>query len=182
MFDGTWEKLPSMGWMFVPLVQYHGGGADATIEPLREHLDDYKRHLDNCLGYGVQACYRGPRLYDGPETKAMVIKTVTKYKKYRQILEGDITHIRRPDGRHMDAIIHTHEAHPARMMRVAYNPTSANQSTTLALPDSLSPYKSIQVTDTDTGKSSTLTPRPNGRFLIELTVGGGTMRMLELNQ
>ncbi len=34
IFDGTWEKTPSMGWMFVPLVQYQGGGAAATLEPL----------------------------------------------------------------------------------------------------------------------------------------------------
>lgn len=33
IYDGTWQKNPSMGWMFVPLVQYHGGGAAATIEP-----------------------------------------------------------------------------------------------------------------------------------------------------
>ena len=35
IFDGTWEKAPSMGWMFVPLTEYHGGGAAATIEPLQ---------------------------------------------------------------------------------------------------------------------------------------------------
>ena len=34
IYDGTWEKTPSMGWMFVPLTQYQGGGAAATIEPL----------------------------------------------------------------------------------------------------------------------------------------------------
>ena len=34
IFDGTWEKTPSMGWMFVPLTEYQGGGAAATIEPL----------------------------------------------------------------------------------------------------------------------------------------------------
>ena len=36
IFDGTWEKTPSMGWMFVPLTEYHGGGAAATIEPLKD--------------------------------------------------------------------------------------------------------------------------------------------------
>ncbi|MCD8534216.1 MAG: alpha-galactosidase [Verrucomicrobia bacterium] len=36
IFDGTWQKTPSMGWMFVPLTQYHGGGAAATIRaPVR---------------------------------------------------------------------------------------------------------------------------------------------------
>ena len=44
-----------MGWMFVPLVQYQGGGADATIEPLRDHLALYEAHLANDLGFGVQA-------------------------------------------------------------------------------------------------------------------------------
>ena len=29
VYDGTWEKTPSMGWMFVPLVEYHGGDAGA---------------------------------------------------------------------------------------------------------------------------------------------------------
>ncbi|MEI0738134.1 hypothetical protein VQ056_18200 [Paenibacillus sp. JTLBN-2024] len=27
-------KTPSMGWMFVPLMPYHGGGAEAILEPL----------------------------------------------------------------------------------------------------------------------------------------------------
>ena len=31
MYDGTWTKTQSMGWMFVPLSQYHGGGAAATV-------------------------------------------------------------------------------------------------------------------------------------------------------
>ena len=35
IYDGTWTKTPSMGWMFVPLVEYHGGGKAATIEPLK---------------------------------------------------------------------------------------------------------------------------------------------------
>ena len=182
MFDGTWEKLPSMGWMFVPLVQYHGGGADATIEPLREHLDDYKRHMDSCLGYGVQACYRGPRLYDAPETKAMVIKAVSKYKKYRQLLESDITHLRRPDGRNIDAIIHTSDNHSGHSLLVAYNPGPERQSTALGLPDTHSPYKDIRVIDTDTNKSWHIKPRQDGRFVIDVTIDAGAMRMLELVQ
>ncbi len=72
IYDGTWEKTPSMGWMFVPLTEYQGGGAAATIEPLAEHLDVYEAHMANLFGTGVQACYRGPRLYDTDETKATV--------------------------------------------------------------------------------------------------------------
>ncbi|MBN1125385.1 MAG: hypothetical protein JXA82_10280, partial [Sedimentisphaerales bacterium] len=97
IYDGTWEKTPSMGWMFVPLTQYHGGGAAATIEPLNEHLDAYGAHLANNFGAGVQACYRGPRLYDTDATKAVVKKWVDFYKKYRPILDSDIIHLRRAD-------------------------------------------------------------------------------------
>jgi hypothetical protein len=54
--------------MFVPLTEYHGGGAAATIEPLDEHPDHYRRMLESNLGLGVQACYRGPRLFDSART------------------------------------------------------------------------------------------------------------------
>ena len=60
IYDGTWEKTPSMAWTFVPLTEYHGGGAEATLEPLGEHLDAYKAHMVQNYGSGVQACYRGP--------------------------------------------------------------------------------------------------------------------------
>ena len=43
IYDGTWGKTPSMGWMFVPLVEYQGGGAAATLEPLEQHLADYEQ-------------------------------------------------------------------------------------------------------------------------------------------
>ena len=43
IYDATWEKTPSMGWGFVPLTAYHGGGADAVLEPLNDHLEDYKQ-------------------------------------------------------------------------------------------------------------------------------------------
>ncbi len=59
IFDGTWDKTPSMGWMFVPLTEYHGGGAAATIEPLKDHLEHYEQRLANLFGAGVIACYRG---------------------------------------------------------------------------------------------------------------------------
>ena len=84
------------------IVTLRAGGAAATIEPLKEHLPDYELHLLNNLGYGVQACYRGPRLFDSPETKTMLVKWVEFYKKHRPILESDILHLRRADGRDLD--------------------------------------------------------------------------------
>lgn len=122
IYDGTWEKTPSMGWMFVPLVQYQGGGEAATIEPLRDHLDHYEQRLANLFGAGVQACYRGPRLYDAPETREIVKKWVDFYKKHRMILDADILHIRRPDGRDFDGILHVDPWGEEKGLLMLYNP------------------------------------------------------------
>lgn len=122
IFDGTWNKTPSMGWMFVPLVEYQGGGKAATIEPLKDHLDHYGQRLANLFGAGVQACYRGPQLYDTPQTKALVQQWVNFYKKHREVLDGDIIHIRRPDGRDYDAILHVNPAGTEKGLLMVYNP------------------------------------------------------------
>ena len=122
IFDGTWEKTPSMGWMFVPLVEYQGGGAEATIEPLSEHLPHYGQRLADLFGAGVQAAYRGPRLYDTQETLDLVKKWVAFYKKHRVILDSDIIHLKRADGRDIDAILHVNPSNSEKGLLMVYNP------------------------------------------------------------
>ena len=134
IYDGTYEKTPSMGWMFVPLVEYHGGGAAATFEPLCDHLDDYESHLAQNFGSGVIACYRGPRLFDTEQTKVVVKKWVDFYKKYRDILESDLIHVRRPDGRSIDCVLHANAQISPCGLAMLYNPTRTVQHITLKLP------------------------------------------------
>lgn len=135
IYDGAWEKTGSMGWMFVPLTEYHGGGEAATIEPLNEHLDHYQAMMHGNLGMGVQACYRGPRLFDTDATKTMVQDTVDWYKKYRDILESDMVHGRRADGRDIDWMLHVNPTLQHKGMLVAYNPL--NQSVTRTITPNL---------------------------------------------
>ena len=123
MFDGTFDRMPSMSWTFVPLTQYHGGGAAATIEPLDEHLDAYMAHMMQNYGVGVQACYRGPRLYDTEKTKQAVIKVVNWYKKYRNILNSPIVHIKRADGRSIDGFMHVNPELKEKGFAMFFNPT-----------------------------------------------------------
>jgi hypothetical protein len=134
IFDGTWEKTPSMGWMFVPLVEYQGGGAAATIEPLKDHLDHYETRLANLFGAGVQACYRGPRLYDAPETRTVVKRWVDFYHQHRAILDSDLIHLRRPDGRDWDGWLHVNPALPERGLAVIYNPLAVAVEREIKLP------------------------------------------------
>lgn len=122
IYDGTWEKTPSMGWMFVPLTEYHGGGPAATIEPLDEHREHYDRMLTSNLALGVQACYRGPRLYDTDRVRDMVRSRVQWFKRYRAILESDLVHGRRADGRDLDWMLHVNPQLDDKGMLVVFNP------------------------------------------------------------
>jgi hypothetical protein len=134
VFDSTWEKTASMGWMMVPLTQYHGGGAAATIEPLKDHLPHYEARLADLFGAGVQACYRGPRIYDTDETKALVKKWITFYKTHRQVLDADIIHLRRPDGRNWDGILHVNPDGKEKGLLMLYNPLATEIRETIRLP------------------------------------------------
>lgn len=134
IFDGTWQKTPSMGWMFVPLTEYQGGGAAATIEPLHENLPHYEQMLAGNLGLGVQACYRGPRLYDTEDTKALVKKWVDFFKLHRRILESDLIHLRRADGRGLDYMLHVNPQLEERGLLMVFNPLDESVRQTLDVP------------------------------------------------
>jgi hypothetical protein len=134
IYDATWEKTPSMGWGFVPLTAYHGGGADAVLEPLNEHLADYKMLMMQYYGAGIQACYRGPRLYDTDETKAMVIEVIDWYKKYRSILNADIIRLRRADGREWDGWMHVDPQGKEKALIMLFNPLDQTITRKLRIP------------------------------------------------
>ncbi|MCW5557227.1 MAG: alpha-galactosidase [Verrucomicrobiae bacterium] len=134
IYDGTWHKTPSMGWMMLPLTEYHGGGPAATIEPLSEHLDAYGAHLAQNFGSGVIACYRGPRLFDTEATRDVVRQWTSFYKQYRDILNSDIIHVRRPDGRDLDCMLHVNPALGHKGLAMVYNPLGTPIKRTLKLP------------------------------------------------
>ncbi len=132
--DGTRYKLPTMGWMFVPLTEYHGGGPAATIEPLNEHLDHYRQRLQNLFGAGVQACFRGPRLFDSSETKAVVQKWVNFYKQHRAILDSSLISLRRADGQDWDGWLHVNPTLNTPALALIYNPLSQPITRQIAIP------------------------------------------------
>ena len=134
IYDGLWEKTPSMSWGFVPLTKYQGGGPEAILEPLHEHLKDYEQLMIQYYGAGVQACYRGPRLYDTETTKKVVTETVAWYKKYRYILNSDIIHLRRADGRDWDGILHVNPGLKQKGFLMVYNPTKEKIEKTINVP------------------------------------------------
>lgn len=134
IFDGTWEKTASMSWGFVPLTKYQGGGPEAVLEPLKDHLKDYEQLMMQYYGAGVQACYRGPRLYDTENTRLTVGKVIDWYKKYRDILNSEIIHLRRADGRDWDGLLHVNPKLKNKGMLMLYNPLKEKITRTIKVP------------------------------------------------
>jgi hypothetical protein len=132
--DGTFHKTPSMGWMLLPLTEYHGGGPAATIEPLHQHLDACEAHLAQHFGSGAIACYRGPRLFDTEQTRAVVRKRTDFYKQCRDILDSDIVHVRRPDGRDLDCMLHVNPSLQRKGLDMAFNPLDQTVKRNLSIP------------------------------------------------
>ena len=133
-YSNTYDRMASSCWSFVPLVEYHGGGAAATLEPLNEHLETYYQIMMGNYGAGIQACYRGPRLYDTEETKSCVKKVISWYKHYRDILNSDIIHLRRPDGKDWDGFIHVNPSLKEKALAMFFNPTGQIMKRTIKLP------------------------------------------------
>ena len=167
IFDGTWEKNPSMGWGFVPLTRYQGGGPEAILEPLSEHLKDYEQLMMQYYGAGVQACYRGPRLYDTEQTKQTVIKVISWYKRYREILNSDIIHLRRADGRDWDGWLHVNPALNQKGLMMIFNPLKEKITRTIKVPLYYTGLKDVAMVTREKGKPFLV--KQNRSYEIELT-------------
>ena len=48
------------------------------------------------------------------------------HKKHRQVLDGDIIHLRRPDGRDWDGILHVNPDGEEKGLIMLYNPLERN--------------------------------------------------------
>ena len=181
IFDGTWAKTPSMGWMFVPLTQYHGGGQAATIEPLKDHLRHYELMMASNLGAGVQACYRGPRLYDAEQTKQLVKKWVDWYKKHRRILESDIIHLRRADGKDLDYWLHVDPAGQEKGLLMVFNPLDTRVSKQIHVPLYYTGLDKIaKISERDGSPKQVQLARNYGVSLdVDLDAGGITWFVME---
>ena len=83
---------------------------------------------------GVQALYRGSRLYDTEETKRMVTASVATYKAHRAILESPAVHIRRADGRDYDGCVHVNPNLEEKGLAVFFNPLETEITRSIRIP------------------------------------------------
>lgn len=134
IYDGTWHKIPTMGWMTLQLVGFYTRDPRVGLEPLHENLDRYEAGLFQYLASGAQFTVRGDRLYDTPETRHMVARWVDWFKEYREVLTGDIIHMARPNGRSLDYILHVNPQGHDRALLAVFNPTDRAIQTRVEVP------------------------------------------------
>jgi hypothetical protein len=103
------------------------------------------------------------------------------YRRYRAILDSDVIHVRRADGRDVDALLHVNPRLKTKGLAVVYNPLPRPVKRTLALP-----LYYTGLTETAQIRREDGPPVPyrlDRRFLIELPVdlpaGGVTWFVIE---
>ena len=64
----------------------------------------------------------------------MVQEVIGWYKRYRDILNSDIIHLRKPDARDWDGIMHVNPNLKEKTLAMLFNPTDADIVRTIRLP------------------------------------------------
>ena len=72
--------------------------------------------------------------FDTDATKAMVKRTVDGYKLHREVLEGDLIHLRRADGRDLDYWLMVNPTGKEKAALVVFNPLAEDRKKTLRVP------------------------------------------------
>lgn len=170
VYDGTWIKQPTMGWMTLQLVGFYSNDPRIGLEPLCENIVRYENQLVQYLASGCQMTIRGRRLYDTPETKAMVSQWIDWFIKYRDILTSDIIHVSRPTGRDIDCIMHVNPKLKEKGIVVFFNPTQNDITKEVRLPLYYTGLKGSAMFREQEGQAKRHSLDAAGNMLVNVTV------------
>lgn len=140
-YKGTYHKIPSMGWSFLPVEEYHGGGAHAKFEPLTENLADYDWALAVAAASGVWPCIRGKRLYDSEKCRAIVKYWTSVIRRHKVLLNSNTVHVYPPKASQnlnyaedIDVILQENHSTEDKLFLMVCNQTEEARTKTLVLP------------------------------------------------
>lgn len=140
-YKGTYHKIPSMGWSFLPVEEYHGGGSAAKFEPLTENLADYDWALAQAAASGVWPCVRGRRLFDSDACKAVVTYWTAVIRRHRVLLNSNTVHVYPPKASEdlnyaedIDVILQENHTTRDKLFLMVCNQTAQTRTKTLLLP------------------------------------------------
>ncbi|BCU78050.1 LamG domain-containing protein [Luteolibacter sp. LG18] len=173
IFDATWQKTAQMGWVNLNTGVLPGG--------MEKSLDKYERTFFVMLSSGAQVWVRGHRLYDGPQSRAMLLKWMAWYQRHREVILGDIIHLRRPDGRDLDYTLHVNPGGKEKGMLIVFNPLDQPVKKEISVPlyyTGLSDTASIRHEDGD-ARTVPLDRDCNLKVTVELPPNGYTWHVIE---
>ncbi|MEZ3597860.1 MAG: LamG domain-containing protein [Paramuribaculum sp.] len=170
IYDGTWHKIPPMGWMTLQLVGFYSNDPRVGLEPLCENIDRYEQQLIQYLASGCHLTIRGKRLYDTPETKNMVSRWINWFKDYRDILTSDIIHVSRPTGRNLDCIMHVNPFIAHKGMVVVFNPTDREITKEMRLPLYYTGLKGKATVTSGNGDKKTYAITDRDEMILPVTI------------
>ena len=140
-YKGTYHKIPSMGWGFLPVEEYHGGGATAKFEPLTENLAEYDWALAQAAASGVWPCVRGKRLYDSETCRDVVKYWTSVMHRHKTLLNSNTVHAYPPKATEnlnfaedMDVILQENHTTPDKLFLMVCNQTQETRTKTFILP------------------------------------------------
>ncbi|MBQ8333529.1 MAG: hypothetical protein IJX93_07125 [Clostridia bacterium] len=140
-YMGTYRKIPSMGWGFLPVEQYHGGGDAAKFEPLTQNLAEYDWAMAEAAASGVWPCVRGKRLYDSEQCRQVVKYWTDVIRKHRKLLNSNTVHVYPPKltddlncAADIDVILQENNTTPDKLYLMVCNQTKETRTKTLVLP------------------------------------------------
>lgn len=172
IFDGTWEINPSMGWISSPLTEYSRAALGLpAVSP-----KDFRSLIWQSFGAGVQNQIPGSFLFGSTEVKYIAEDALRWYKDYRDILNSDIIHLRRPDGQDWDGILHANPALREKALAMLFNPLKENILRKIKLPlyySGLTDKASVRIGSSDSlnlDESASVSYPLNRFFEIEIEV------------
>ena len=173
IFDATFHKTAQMGYCNLNTEVLHGG--------MEKNLDRYERALFTMLASGASVWVRGHRLYDGPNSRAMLQKWMTWYRKYAAIINGDIIHLKRPDGRGLDYYLHVNPSGREKGMLLVFNPLDHDVAQTLDIPLYYTGLTGTAKIREQEGEAKTfrLDGQSNARIPVTIPANGYTWLVIE---
>ncbi|MBQ7982271.1 MAG: hypothetical protein IJ302_01785 [Clostridia bacterium] len=140
-YKSSYYIVPSMGWSFLPIEEYQGGGDAAKYEPLDEHLEEYDWALAQAAASGIWPCIRGKRLYDTERCKQVVKYWTDVIHRHKVLLNSNTVHVYPPkidDGmmttRDLDVILQENHTTRDRLFLMVFNQSAQARKKTLVLP------------------------------------------------
>jgi len=126
---------PEQAAASIPVAPWSENEDAPSLMPMEAHSEEYDAYLANTYGYGFEGQLFCKVAYEGPKSKKAICRWLDFWKTHSRFFKnGYLIHVREPDGKRLDAVMHILDDGSRRALVVVYNPAESEQSDMLTLP------------------------------------------------